>query len=59
MTTTNNDPEELEFQIDQVARILEALSIVIMDKGLQARVIDWLRTPVVMRARINVGERRK
>jgi hypothetical protein len=58
MTTTNNDPEELEFQIDQVARILEALSAASIDKDLKARVIDWLRAPVVLRARLNVWGKR-
>ncbi len=59
MTTTNNDPEELEFQIDQVARILEALSAASIDKDLKTRVVELVATPVVyVNSAINVWGRK-
>jgi hypothetical protein len=57
MMMTDNDPEELEFQIDQAARLLEDMAPAIHNQLLVERAIDWLRTPIVMRARINTARR--
>ena len=57
MMMTDNDPEELEFQIDQAARLLEDMAPAINNQLLVERAIDWLRTPIVMRARINTARR--